>query len=480
MPRNYRKCIAAALWPLIGSAFIAHASEPTASPSSEFRETTAPLANQVAMLESRHKQPASPTRPGARAYSKPAIEQANNPVRARAMEDLSAALTRYRKLAAEGGWPEIPAGPLLELGAEDARVVTVRKRLQVTGDLPAEQVSIEQPPSATADADQISDLDRVFDDHVDAAVKAFQKRHGLEPDGRIGPQTLRALNRSAEDKVRTLELNIARWQRLPETGADAFIFVNIPEYRLRIHQRNEVVHSARVVVGKRRHQTPEMTDSLEYMVVNPYWHIPTSIATREIVPKLLVSPEYLTQQHMEVVGDAGTIAADSIAWDSFQDVTTLPFRLRQKPGAHNALGRIKFIFPNAYSVYIHDTPSKALFDTPRRAYSHGCVRVEDPEELAAAILALQPDAGRHDIDAALANGQTSKVSLSAPLAVQIVYLTARVDADTTYFYDDIYRKDARDRASFGLDDPSHMDPTTPKTMDDADPQLLAGGVAAAR
>ena len=343
---------------------------------------------------------------------------------------LKKALARYRKIAADGGWPKIPsAKKSLKPGGDDARVPLLKKLLFITGDLKANSA-----PDAT-----------VYDDDLVAAVKNFQERHGKTADGVIGPSTLKQLNIPVERRIRKMVLNLERRRWMPVSMGQRFVFVNLADQFLKVvkvvNGREKTIHTARLVVGKPYHRTPVFSDKMRYLVINPYWNVPPSIANKEYLPKLRRDPGYLARQNIRILNASGTeVSPYSVNWSA---ISRMPFRLRQDTGKRNALGRIKFIFPNKFNVYIHDTPSKSLFKRDTRYFSHGCMRVQNPVDLAREILQAQGWSKKR-ILAQIASGKRRIISLKTKLPVHITYLTSWVNKDgSVNFRDDVYGRDKR-------------------------------------
>lgn len=341
---------------------------------------------------------------------------------------LRAALAEYRRIADAGGWPLVPEGPKLETGTSDPRVSALAAHLSTTGDLGDAQPYAESQTMDAALAD---------------AVRRFQARHGLQDDGVVGPATLRALNVPATMRVQQLRIALerARWVQ-DELGA-RFVAVNIAGFRVYVVSGGKLAWESRVVVGKTHQQTPVFTGALQYLVFNPSWSVPYSIATRELLPQIQADPGWFAAHDYDLRDLSGTrIDPATVDWTAVSR-RNFPYVLVQRPGPNNALGAVKFVFPNEHSVYLHDTPSRALFSTAERAFSHGCIRVEDP--LALATVLLSPDGwDRARIDAAVASGKTATVHLEQPMPVLLLYSTANIDPDgTVHFYRDIYDRDAR-------------------------------------
>ncbi|HUO86119.1 MAG TPA: L,D-transpeptidase family protein [Thermoanaerobaculia bacterium] len=358
-------------------------------------------------------------------------------------EQLERALERYRSIVKRGGWPAVPPGDTLEPGNEDPRrVVPLRHRLALEGHATGE-----------GDDDEASDrLSPRYDEALAEAVRAYQRRRGLTPDGLVGGKTLDELNVSAVDRVRQIEANLERWRWMPANLGDRYVLVNVPRFELHVVENGDEVMRMRVVVGEELNATPMFSDEMEYVVFNPYWNVPASIAGEEIVPAFQRDPGYLVRNEMEVVRgweDAEVLGAHvppSVAAQAADESSGL--RIRQRPGAQNPLGRIKFMFPNEHAIYLHDTSAAHLFDETVRLFSHGCIRVEKPVELAAWALG-QP---RSAVRAEMASGAGDEWrSLPQHIPVHILYFTVAVDDDgSVLFFDDHYGLDERVLAA--LDD----------------------------
>ena len=343
------------------------------------------------------------------------------------------ALAKYAVIAAAGGWPSTPAGETLKPGMQDARVPLLRKRLQASGDL-------------TATVNDSSEYDAM----LESAVKQFQSRHGLEADGVIGKGTLAAMNVPVDARINQIRVNLdrARWvsQDIPET----YVIVDIAGFNARLFRNGELVWDEPAQVGKPYRKTPVFREDMTYLELNPTWTIPPTILAKDILPKMKQDPAYLQQKNMQVLTQGGKVVdPGTIDWSSVS-AKGFPYIIRQTPGPHNALGRVKFMFPNSHFVYLHDTPSKQLFNRSSRAFSSGCIRVRNPFELAELLLQDQDGWDRTQIDAAVDSLKQQRVSLSEPVPVLLLYWTVNVDADgTVYFKEDIYQRDARVLA--GLD-----------------------------
>jgi len=361
------------------------------------------------------------------------------------------ALAQYRHIAGHGGWPLVPEGPKLHMGDHDERVVTLRARLQVTGELTRQSPNANsrlRTSSGNKKAHNGSEGDReLFDAVVAQAVRKFQRRHGLSADGVVGDTTLAALNVSAEDRVQQLAVNMERWRTLPTDLGPRHIDVNIPNFTLAVVENDQPVLNMKVVVGKmmERRNTPTFSANMTHLVLNPYWYVPKSIAEEELFPLSRKDSQYFAKHgfavHRIPVGEKYT--PDPNATDgSLISTKTYQNVLRQQPGPTNALGRVKFMLPNAHGVYLHDTPAKELFNRTVRTFSHGCIRIEKPIDLAEYVLRGTSEWTRDAILATIERQKEKTVWLPEPIPVYIQYWTAWVDrGGTVQFRNDIYGYD---------------------------------------
>ena len=334
------------------------------------------------------------------------------------------ALAEYRAIAAAGGWPAVPAGATLKAGMTDARVPVLAQRLAVTHDL--------DPALATAET-------TLYDGELVAAVQRFQQRHGLAADGTIGPATLDALNVTVEQRIDQIRANLERARWVFYDPASEFIVVNIAGFQAYLVRRDEVVWRSKVQVGRPYTQTPVFTAKMTYLVFNPTWTVPPGILRNETLPAIRRDPGYLAARNMDMFDAAGNVIdAATVDWAS---VRGTGFRVVQRPGPTNALGRMKFMFPNEHLVYLHDTPSRDLFERDSRAFSHGCIRVDDVYGLALELLGSRWD--RERIDRLIAIGKTETVVLDKPMPVMLLYWTTEIDAaGRVSFFPDVYSRDA--------------------------------------
>lgn len=343
---------------------------------------------------------------------------------------LQRALSALRDQQRRGGWPTIAARSLTP-GQSHAAVVALRKRLAISGDL-TESVS-----STTADP-------TVYDGDVRKGVQSFQFHHGLNETGIADAATVAAMNVPLDERTRQVELNIERWRRMPDDLGSRHLFVNIPSYRLVAREGGKPTLELKVVVGKPGTETPIFSSAMTTVVFSPYWNIPDSIRTHETAPAIAKDPNYLTKNAIEVlhVGKSKVTPVDpaTVDWGNPAEVRQLA--LRQRPGPRNALGHVKFLLPNSYDVYLHDTPSVRLFSRGGRAFSHGCVRVDEPEKLAAYVLRDDEAWDESRIDRAMQSGIELSVRLHESIPVHIVYFTAWVDeGGGLHFGPDVYKYD---------------------------------------
>jgi L,D-transpeptidase YcbB len=336
-------------------------------------------------------------------------------------------LAELRRVAAEGGWERIPDGPALRPDSVDLRVPALRRRLVRSGDLAAASVS--------AGGDR-------FDAALEAALRRFQHRHGLNDDGVLGAATLAELNVPVERRIEQLRVNLerARWftHDLPRT----FVVVNVAGARVYLVRDGEVVFETRAIVGKEATRTPVFRATMRYIDLNPTWTVPPGIVG-EVLAHVRRDHGYLRRQNIVVLDRGGRrvdVPASTVARYS---ASGFPYVFRQEPGPLNPLGRIKFVFPNPHHVYLHDTPSKSLFEREQRTFSHGCIRVQNPIGLAVEILNEPTRWSRASLLAALEPGRTRTVTLDTPLPVLVLYWTASADLHgELHFYRDVYGRDA--------------------------------------
>lgn len=365
------------------------------------------------------------------------------------------ALSLYREIASNGGWPTVPGSSKFQKGARGPRVSALRERLKVTGEL----------STSSPDSD-------IFDEELHQAVLRFQDRNGLYVDGVVGKSTLEYLNVPASTRVRQIELTMERFRILPRNMGSRFILVNIANYHLYGVSNNRDYTTMRIVVGKPEWNTPIFSEQMTHMVINPYWNIPTSIFKDDIAPRVRTDPNYMSDRNIQAVGlempvieeevsapdeETTEIVETSEAEEATETeqaehpahaeyrskVLSGKYRLRQKPGPRNPLGRVKFLFPNKHSVYLHDTPNRGYFKRAQRNFSHGCIRVEKPIELADFVLYSDPDWSGQRVQSTIYTGKTRTVHLPEPLPVYILYFTAWANPDgSVSFHKDVYGLDS--------------------------------------
>lgn len=331
-----------------------------------------------------------------------------------------------RALAEAGGWQRVDEGPTLREGDESDRVLQLGRRLALTDGY------IETPGTT-------------FTGELAESVRRAQRRHGLSADGVVGKATLAALNVPIETRVDQLVVNLERWRWLPEQLGERYILVNIADFTLRVVDHDAETLSMRVVVGLPYRRTPVFSGVMTYLVFNPYWEVPHSIAVEDKLPEIRKDPSYLEREGFTLLSGWGAdekiIDAASIDWKRVTPAT-FDFRLRQAPGPKNALGQVKFMFPNSFSVYLHDTPSRELFAQQTRTFSSGCIRLEKPLELARLLLDIDDAWPAKRIQGVLSTGEETTVLLPAPVPVHLLYWTAWVDdGNVLQFRDDVYGRD---------------------------------------
>jgi murein L,D-transpeptidase YcbB/YkuD len=357
--------------------------------------------------------------------------------------DLEALRGELGRAAAAGGWPQIPAGPALEIGDRSARVTLLRERLQLSGDLAGER-------GTAGDSE-------TFDGTLDAAVRRFQARHGLVVDGIVGSATMGALDVSVERRIAQVEANLARWRQLPADLGDRYVLVNAAAAHVELVEAGTLARRYRAIVGRRDRPTPVFTADMTYVALAPFWEVPPGIARNDVLPRIKADPGYLAAQHMRVF-EAGTgrpVDPATVDWSGVTSASVnLRFRFRSDPGPTNPLGGVKFIFPNPHNSYMHDTPAQELFERPVRTFSSGCVRVESALDLAVRILGAVPGWSLARIEETIGQGVEHRVSLPQPLRVYVQYFTAWVDEDgVAQFREDVYGRDIAPRDGAARRDP---------------------------
>jgi murein L,D-transpeptidase YcbB/YkuD len=345
---------------------------------------------------------------------------------------LRAALIRYTDIRKSGGWPELqPGGRKLEPGDASEDIQKLRRQLWMVGDLAQDDVP-----------------GYVYDAALERAVIRFQQRHGLPGDGIIGKRTRAALAVPVDQRIEQIRLNLERWRWLPRDLGPRYITVNTAAFELQVHDQDTVPLSMRVIVGRKRHPTPVFTEKMSYLIVNPYWHVPTRVAIRDLIPKQLSDPGFFQSRNIRVLSGwqpgAVEVDPDQVDWQAYLNGRYFPYKLRQDPGPGNALGRIKFMLPNRFSIYLHDTPGRHLFNKPVRTFSAGCVRVEKPMALANWVLGLKQPSAQALLEALIAEEEKWTIPVPDPIPVYMLYQTAWVDeGGNLQFRNDIYGHDRR-------------------------------------
>lgn len=316
-------------------------------------------------------------------------------------------LEAYMAIAKQGGWPQINTrATKLKKGSSSPAVAQLKKRLALTGDMAA-------------------DTTPVFNDALEAGIKNFQSRYGYTPTGILTDGLLKDMNVPVLNRIKLLLLNMGRMQWMINEPKGQMIVVNIPEFILHVKDGATKVFDMNVVVGKDGHNTMMFTGNLNQVVFSPYWNVPSSIVKKEIMPAMNRNGNYLASHHMEITGHEGGLPV-----------------IRQLPGEDNSLGRVKFLFPNSFNIYFHDTPAKTLFEKDKRAFSHGCIRLSDPVKMANYLFQGEPEWTAEKIDSAMNSGKEKYVKLKKPVPVLITYYTAWVDENgALHFADDIYGHD---------------------------------------
>jgi murein L,D-transpeptidase YcbB/YkuD len=343
---------------------------------------------------------------------------------------LRGALARYQVMQENGGWPPLAAGPLLEFGAYHREVTFLRHRLRIEGDLELRPVRDEE----------------FFDRAVEHAVERFQVRYGLKMDGIVGPATRAAMNVPVTEQIEKIKLNMERWRWLPRQLGQRYIMVNTAGFELAAFENQQPQFTMWVIIGTQERQTPVLSGMMHTVVFNPYWTVPATIAAEELVPKQRRNPKFLTKRGIRVYRNGTELDPRKLDWSKV-DKDHLPYIFRQDPGPRNPLGRIKFLFSNQYQIYLHDTPRQTLFNHTTRAFSHGCVRVEDPLRLATFVLGGNSDWDQDKIKALLAADDSIEMSVAVkePVPIYLVYWTAWVAEDGgVFFRPDIYERDQPD------------------------------------
>ncbi len=339
--------------------------------------------------------------------------------------DLMRELSEYRLLAEHGGWGEIKAGGKIDPGDSDPRIINIRRRLEATGDL-----------------SNLNEMDSdLYDASLEKDVRYFQDRHGLDNDGIIGKGTFAAMNVPVEEKIDQIRVNLERFRWVTHNLTENFIIVNIARYQAYLVQNGEETFRTNVMVGTEQNKTPVFKAQLQYIEFNPTWTVPRSITVKEMIPKIKKDYNYLTDRNMVLLDRSGNIVPmSSVDFDAIS-ANNFPYTIRQEPGPGNALGEVKFIFPNQYAVYLHDTPSKYLFSKASRSFSHGCIRTQNPIALAEQIL-VGSKWDKQKIQETLDSKKTTRANIDETLDVLLLYWTSGLYKESsTFFFPDIYERD---------------------------------------
>jgi murein L,D-transpeptidase YcbB/YkuD len=325
-------------------------------------------------------------------------------------KNLKEYLVRYLDIAKKGGWPIVQIKEKsLKPGASSPSILDIKRRLQISGEYNGQ------------------DTTALYDASLELAVKQFQEQHGYTPDGVIAASTIKEMNQTVEQRIQQLLINLDRMRWMPNKPSGNLILVNIPEYVMHVMDGDKKVFDMNVVVGKEGNNTVMFTDDLNQIVFSPYWNVPPSIVREEILPAINKNPNYIASHNMEIVSEGGDLPV-----------------VRQLPGEGNALGKVKFLFPNTFNIYFHDTPAKSLFSRDKRAFSHGCIRIEEPEKMSNYLLRNNSEWTPEKINAAMNSGEETFVKLKDPIPVFITYYTAWVDEQgRLHFREDIYGHDAK-------------------------------------
>ncbi|SFV57394.1 L,D-transpeptidase YcbB [hydrothermal vent metagenome] len=322
----------------------------------------------------------------------------------------------YRKIASSGEWPTIPRFGVIKPGESNAVIPKIRKRLYLSGDLQGCDV----------------DSSTTYDSCLVDAVKRFQKRVGERPDGVIGKSTQNFLRLSLNQILTKMQLNLDRIRVMRRNSSDKHIMINIPAFKLYFYNNGKIFQTMKVIVGKKNHPTPVFSNEVKTVVLNPYWNVPKSIIQKEMIPKLLRNPNAMVREGIEIRkgwgADAPKVSGASVDWSKYRYSKTVPYHFAQVPGYRNALGKIKFLFPNQFSVYMHDTPTKHLFKRKVRSYSHGCIRLEKPRELMKTFASFNDNLDYSTAQKILKGKKQTYYSVEK-VPVDVTYLTAWVDPD---------------------------------------------------
>jgi len=363
-------------------------------------------------------------------------------------------LKKLNTIKKSGGWEKLPYFKVLKRESTGEVVVKLRERLKASGDYVSCEInktkrSTEKVKNEnnTSFEEPYIDPNAIFGECLDKAVKHFQKRHGLEVDGIVGKGTQRALDVSVDEKIAKILLNIDRIKWLPRDDNKRYLIVNLPEFMLHYIEDKKVKKNIRVIIGDKKHPTPIFSQEISYVVLNPYWKIPAGIVRREIIPHMIRNRHYLRKQgivaHRTWSEHSKVINVTNLYWEQYLwKGVKFPYRLMQPPGPKNALGKIKFKFPNQFAVYLHDTPTRHLFKKDFRAFSHGCIRVSEPRSLLETIASFNKNIQMDKADKILKGKRKVQYNIKNKLPIYLIYLTAGMNDDNQLeFRNDVYRYD---------------------------------------
>ena len=351
--------------------------------------------------------------------------------------ELREALLKYLEIEKQGGWSHVSLKGTLKVGKSYAAVPVLRERLKISGDYK----TCASPES------------KVYDKCLKEAVMHFQKRHGLVAKGRINKETISALNVPIELRIKQIRLNLDRIKWLHERNAKRHIMINIPAFTLFFEEDRKLRQTMRVITGKRKNPTPIFSNIVKTIVLNPHWNIPKSIIQKEMIPMLMRNPNAMAKKGIEIHAgwgkDAKKIHGGSVDWSQYRYSKNMPFRFAQVPGYRNALGKVKFLFPNQFSVYMHDTPNKKLFNRNKRAFSHGCIRLHKPRELLKTFSTFNENVDFGKSQKILKGKRKAYLNLTSQVPVDVIYLTSYVDYEgVLQFRNDVYGYDKMQLQSY--------------------------------
>lgn len=334
-------------------------------------------------------------------------------------------LIKYRNIADQGGFPKVVLSKkALKISEKDTCLLTIKKYLVLSGDLKYNDQSI------------------LFNDTLVKAISRFQSRMGLNNQGIVGVATAKEMNVPISFRIKQIMINMERLRWFPDDVEDNFLLINIPEFKLHVFENKKKVLDLKVIVGKEATRTSIFKGNISQIILNPYWNVPTSIVVKEMLPKLKENSDYLSKNNMELLSGNTIIDPSTVNWNNYS--STIPYSIRQKPGDDNALGKIKFIFPNNFSIYLHDTPSRNIFNESSRAFSHGCIRVQNPLKLAQFILRNNPNWNLEKLQSSVKNKKTTNIQIKPTLPVYIVYFTAWIgNSGEINFRKDLYNMDSQ-------------------------------------